>query len=103
VGFWLGGLALGVPGCVLGAVLPYQRPLAVALSVLWWGTFLGCFGASVGALLVLLWRRPPAAAAGDGSQRPEQSPADFDTWRPTPSPAEAPASPSLPQGPLPPA
>jgi hypothetical protein len=35
----------------------------VALSVLWWGLYFGCFGASVGALVgVLTDRAPPRPA-----------------------------------------
>jgi hypothetical protein len=48
--------------------MPYQHPVAVAISVLWWGIYLGCFGASVGALIGLFTERaaasaPPASAA----------------------------------------
>jgi hypothetical protein len=49
IGFWLGGLALGTAGCLLGACMPYRHPVAVTISMLWWGVFLGCFGASIGA------------------------------------------------------
>jgi hypothetical protein len=57
LGFWLGGISLGAAGCILGACMPYQRPVAVAMSVVWWGVYLGCFGASLGALLGLLTGR----------------------------------------------
>jgi hypothetical protein len=30
--------------------MPYHHPVAVAISVVWWAVYLGCFGASVGAL-----------------------------------------------------
>ena len=60
IAFWLSGVALGVVGCVLGACMPYRHPVAVALSVLWWGAFGGCFGASLGALACLLTERAPA-------------------------------------------
>ena len=70
IGFWLGGIALGTTGCVLGACLPYRHPVAVTISVLWWGIYLGCFGASIGALLGL-WAEqvsappsPPSDGAG---------------------------------------
>jgi hypothetical protein len=52
-GFWLGGTLLAVGGCLLGLGMPYSHPVAVTFSVLWWGIYLGCFGASVGAVLGL--------------------------------------------------
>jgi hypothetical protein len=61
VGFWLGGLALTAGGCILGACMPYRHPVAVAISVLWWGIYLGFFGASVGALLGWWADRTPAS------------------------------------------
>ena len=60
VGFWLGGVVLGAGGCILGACMPYHRPVAVIIGVLWWGTYLGCLGASLGALFGLLSNRTPA-------------------------------------------
>jgi hypothetical protein len=57
VGFWLGGATLGTGGCILGACMPYHHPVAVTLSILWWGTYFGCLGASIGALLALLKKR----------------------------------------------
>jgi hypothetical protein len=59
IGFWLGGAGLGTCGCLLGALMPYCHPAAVAISVLWWGIYLGCLGASVGALVGALTRRAP--------------------------------------------
>jgi hypothetical protein len=52
--------------------MPYARPVAVALSVLWWGLYLGCFGASLGALLALLTERTAARPfrVPDGTGRP---------------------------------
>jgi hypothetical protein len=69
MGFWLGGAGLGTGGCLLGALIAYRHPVAVALSVLWWGLYFGCFGASVGALVgVLTDRAPPRPpATGDGA------------------------------------
>jgi hypothetical protein len=49
IGFWLGGIALGIGGLILGARMPYRHPVGVSLSILWWGIYLGCFGASIGA------------------------------------------------------
>jgi hypothetical protein len=50
-GFSLGGVILGAAGCLFGASMPYQHPVGMAVSVMWWGIYLGCFGASLGALL----------------------------------------------------
>lgn len=60
VGAWLGGIALGTAGCLVGASLPYQHPVGVAVGVLWWGLYLGCLGMSVGAVLGL-WAEPSPA------------------------------------------
>jgi hypothetical protein len=69
IGFWLGGAGMGTGGCLVGALMPYPYPIAVAISVLWWGLYFGCFGASVGALVgVLTDRAPPRpSAAWDGA------------------------------------
>jgi hypothetical protein len=59
IGFWLGGIALGTVGFIVGACMPYRHPAGVTISVLWWGIYLGCFGASIGAgigCLFGLWR-----------------------------------------------
>jgi hypothetical protein len=65
IGFWLGGLTLAVAGCTLGACTPYRHPVGVTISILWWGTYLGCLGASIGAgiagLFGLWWDRTPAS------------------------------------------
>jgi hypothetical protein len=50
VGFWLGGVVCGSGGAIAGACMPYCQPVAVAISILWWGIYCGCFGASIGAL-----------------------------------------------------
>jgi hypothetical protein len=50
IGGCLGGVVLGAGGCLLGASLPYQHPVAVAVSMLWWGIYLGCLGLSIGAV-----------------------------------------------------
>jgi hypothetical protein len=62
-GFWLGGTGMGTGGCLLGALLPYRHPVAVAISVLWWGIYCGWFGASVGALVGELTERAPPRPA----------------------------------------
>jgi hypothetical protein len=59
IGFWLGGAGMGMGGCLLGALMADGHPVAVAVSVLWWGLYLGCFGASVGALVGALTDRAP--------------------------------------------
>jgi hypothetical protein len=33
--------------------MPYHHPVGIAISVIWWGIYLGCFGASLGALVGL--------------------------------------------------
>ena len=63
VGIFLGAVILGTTGCILGAVLPHRYPVAVAISVLWWGFYCGCLGASIGALIAQFTRRattPPS-------------------------------------------
>ena len=62
IGFWLGGATFGIGGCILGAHMPYHHPVAVASSMSWWGIYLGCFGATVGALFGLFTDRPPIEA-----------------------------------------
>ena len=62
IGFWLGGGLLGTGGCILGVCLPYHHPVAVVISALWWGIYLGSLGASVGALIAMLNQRAPAPA-----------------------------------------
>src|SRR5262249_4480070 len=50
-GFWLGGLVSATAGVILGAYMPYQHHVEIAISVIWWGVYFGCFGASIGALV----------------------------------------------------
>jgi hypothetical protein len=64
IGFWLGGAILGTGGCILGACMPYRQPVAVTLSVLWWGIYFGCFGMNLGALLGL-WAEQTPVPPGD--------------------------------------
>jgi hypothetical protein len=59
IGFWLGGAGMGVGGGLLGALMAYRHPVAAAISVLWWGIYFGCFGASVGAVVGVLTDRAP--------------------------------------------
>jgi hypothetical protein len=77
IGLWLGGIALGTAGCIVGACMPYSYPVARVVSALWWGIYVGSFGASVGGLLgmclsrTLAWRRQ----APDGTEK-EPAPAE---------------------------
>jgi hypothetical protein len=56
--------------------MPYRHPVGVTISLLWWGIYLGCFGASIGALLGLWWDHssasPPRAGAS-GHRRQVQA------------------------------
>ena len=61
IGFWLGGAALGIGGCILGGCMPYHQPVAIAISVIWWGIYFGCFGASLGALIGMATRGVPSS------------------------------------------
>ena len=61
LGFWLGGFVFGTAGCVIGFCFPYHHPVAVTVSVLWWGFYFGWLGASVGAGIGLLAERAPAS------------------------------------------
>jgi hypothetical protein len=70
IGCWLGAVALGAGGCLLGAYMPCTQPVAVTARMLWWGFYLGGFGASIGALLGT-WmartpRSPPQGPGGAG-------------------------------------
>ena len=63
IGFGLGGGLLGTAGCILGVYMPYHHPVAVVISALWWGIYLGCLGASIGALWGLWAEQMPAPPA----------------------------------------
>jgi hypothetical protein len=65
IGFWLGGGLLGTVGFILGVCMPYHHPVALAISALWWGIYLGCFGASIGALVGLVAGRNPSPPETD--------------------------------------
>ena len=79
IGFWLGGAGMATGGCLLGALMPYRHPVAVALSVLWWGIYFGCFGASIGALVGVFadpaptWPSQASAGAGTAPTESEQT------------------------------
>jgi hypothetical protein len=59
IGFWLGGASFGTGGCILGYCMPYQHSVAIAISMIWWSIYIGCFGASLGALIGLFTRFAP--------------------------------------------
>ena len=61
IGFWLGGATFATGGFILGGCMPYTHLVATAISMIWWGIYVGCFGASLGALLGLLTYRAPAS------------------------------------------
>jgi len=65
IGFWLGGFGLGAVGCAIGAAFPYEYPASVAMSVLWWGVYVGVPGAWLGALLGMLVERRAVAPAAE--------------------------------------
>jgi hypothetical protein len=71
IGFWLGALALSTGGCLIGASMPCRHPTGVTIAMVWWGGYLGCFGASIGAgvggLFGLWWDRPPASPPRTGA------------------------------------
>jgi hypothetical protein len=48
-------------GCILGACMPYHHPVGVAVSVIWWGIYCGCLGASIGSLVGLIIKRALAS------------------------------------------
>ena len=70
IGFWLGGATLGTGGCILGGCMPYHHPVALAISVIWWGIFLGCFGASLGALFGLFTHCAPSSGRTEAVGHP---------------------------------
>jgi formyltetrahydrofolate deformylase len=78
MGFWLCGIGLAAVGCIVGAMMPYRHPVAVAISILWWGLYCGSFGASIGGLLGLRIGRRPARSSMDWQRRlRRQSPDRF--------------------------
>jgi hypothetical protein len=54
--FWVGGATFGTAGCVVGYFMPYHHPVGIA-SAIWWGIYIGCLGASLGALVALFTTR----------------------------------------------
>jgi hypothetical protein len=64
IGFWLGGAILGTGGCILGGCMPCHHPVAMTISVTWWGIYLGGLGASLGALFGLFTPCAGSSASG---------------------------------------
>jgi hypothetical protein len=79
IGFWLGGVVLGTAGCIIGASVPYDHPVAVTASMLWWGIYIGSFGGSVGALIGVLTESISAAPSRD-SDRTANPLSEEDNW-----------------------
>lgn len=51
IGLTIGGILFGTGGCFLGASMPYRDPVGIAISMLWWAIYFGCFGVWLGAVL----------------------------------------------------
>ena len=77
IAFWFGAIVLGIGGCILGACMPYTHPVALTISALWWGLFLGCFGGSLGALYCVLTEgsSPSRSPVSDGAAKLPDGPA----------------------------
>jgi hypothetical protein len=58
IGFLVGGVILGIGGCILGVFIPYRHPVSVTFSVLWWGFWLGFIGGYIGACVGELFFGP---------------------------------------------
>ena len=69
IGLFLGGFAIGAASYFLGAFMPFRPPVGVTISALWWGIYLGCLGACIGAGisgLIGRWRaRAQASPSGE--------------------------------------
>ena len=72
IGFWLGGATFATVGCIVGYCMPYHRPVAIAISMIWWGIYIGCLGASLGALIGLFTRFAPARTENVGHSLSQQ-------------------------------
>jgi hypothetical protein len=44
IGFWLGGLVLGIAGCIYAASLSYRHLVGAVVGLLWWAVYCGCLG-----------------------------------------------------------
>ena len=64
VGLWLGGILPGVVGgCLFGASMANRHPVAMTLSVLWWGLYFGFFGWSIAAWIAFFTEPTPVSPA----------------------------------------
>jgi hypothetical protein len=75
MGFWLGGITCGTVGCIIGLCMPYRHPVAITISAIWWGLYVGGLSAGVGAVLGLL-------LGGDPSSGRTEAPCDPPTEEP---------------------
>jgi hypothetical protein len=85
LGFWVGGLTLGTAGGILGACTSSRHPVAVTISALWWGIYLACFGASIGALFGL-WMKRATASPSQGSDGAGMGVSDSSPYAPRDTP-----------------
>ena len=61
LGFWLGAATFGTGGAILGACMPYHHAVSIAISMIWWGIYIGSLGASLGALVGLFTQCAPSS------------------------------------------
>jgi hypothetical protein len=47
--------------------MPYRHPVAVTMSIVWWGVYLGSFGAVIGALLGLRAEKTSASRSQEAN------------------------------------
>ena len=89
IGFWVGWVLSAAGGCLFAASMTHQYPGGAVISVLWWGIYCGCTGASISALVCWLTERTPASPpqGPEGAGKP-------------PSGAVGPALPAGPSGSL---
>jgi len=57
IGMLAGGLILGAAGVAVAASYSYAHTAGLAVSVIWWGTYFGALGTSLGALPGLFTQR----------------------------------------------
>src|SRR5262249_44121670 len=57
--FWCCVAAFGTAGCVFGVSMANSHPVALTLSVLWWGFYFGCFGWCISAWIGFFTERAP--------------------------------------------
>jgi hypothetical protein len=57
--FWLCVITFGTAGCLFGVSMAGRHPVALTMSVLWWGIYFGFFGWSISAWIGFLTERTP--------------------------------------------